>query len=98
MRITAQTRSVLEVLLRDQSEWRYGYDLSREAGLMSGTLYPILIRLADEGWLEHEWQLQAESKPRHMYRLTAKGRREARLAVSAGEARPIRLRKATAKA
>ena len=28
-------------------EWRYGYELGLEVGLQSGSLYPILLRLAD---------------------------------------------------
>ncbi len=36
--------------------WRYGYDLSKETGLKSGTLYPLLIRLSDQGLLEAEWR------------------------------------------
>lgn len=34
--------------------WRHGYDLGREVGLKAGSLYPILIRLADAGLLEAE--------------------------------------------
>ena len=43
-----QTRSVLAALLAEPSGWRHGYDIARETGLKSGTLYPILIRLAEQ--------------------------------------------------
>lgn len=77
-----QTLSLLELLLEAPGDWHYGYELARGSGLKSGTLYPILIRLADRGWLESQWQQQAGEKPRHMYRLTAHGRKAARLALA----------------
>lgn len=61
-------------------KWHHGYDLSRATGLLSGTLYPILMRLADRGFLEHKWSPPQEAgrPPRHVYRLTAKGAAHAR--------------------
>ena len=38
---------VLQALAADPARWRYGYDLATEVHLKSGSLYPILIRLAD---------------------------------------------------
>lgn len=56
------------------SEWQYGYELSRETGLKSGTLYPILMRLAKYGLLETKWLTTEEGvPPRHTYRLTPRG-------------------------
>ena len=74
--ISPQTRAVLGTLSTQPQAWRYGYDLARETGLKSGTLYPLLIRLADQGFLEAEWRqpLQAGRPPRHAYRLTEQGR------------------------
>jgi DNA-binding PadR family transcriptional regulator len=47
--------------------------------LKSGTLYPILMRMADRSLLETRWEAADPGKPpRHMYRLTASGVREAR--------------------
>ncbi|ESQ88574.1 transcriptional regulator [Asticcacaulis sp. AC460] len=73
--ISPQTRTVLAALVVQPQAWRYGYDLSKETGLKSGTLYPLLIRLADDGLLETEWRqpLQPGRPPRHAYRLTAAG-------------------------
>lgn len=73
--ISRQTRSVLAALLAQPQAWRYGYDLSKETGLKSGTLYPLLIRLSDQGLLEAEWRqpLQPGRPARHAYRLTDKG-------------------------
>ena len=70
-----QTRALLAVLLERAQTWRHGYDLSKETGLKSGTLYPLLVRLSDQGFLEARWQ-EAERPglpPRHAYRLTARG-------------------------
>jgi len=83
VRLSPQILSVLSILLEKPLEWRYGYDLSRETDLKSGTLYPILIRLAQRQWVESRWHLADENgKPRHMYRLTADGRRAAAAAVA----------------
>jgi DNA-binding PadR family transcriptional regulator len=62
-------------LLGDADRWRYGYDLSRETGLASGTLYPILMRLTEQKLLETAWEPSDEPgrPPRHIYRLTADG-------------------------
>lgn len=81
MRLTMPTLLVLAALLQSADEWRYGYDLSRETKLKSGSLYPILIRLKEWGWLQSRWQHSEDQKPRHMYRLTAAGQRLARQAV-----------------
>ena len=73
--ISPQTRLVLHALAAQPQAWRYGYDLSKETGLKSGTLYPLLMRLHDQGLLEAEWRqpLPAGRPPRHAYRLTATG-------------------------
>jgi PadR family transcriptional regulator, regulatory protein PadR len=69
---SGQTSTVLTVLCARPPTWRHGYDIARETGLKSGTLYPILIRLADRGWLEASWEdEQPAGRPRrHLYRLT----------------------------
>ena len=83
-RPSRQTTAVLATLAEQPSAWRYGYDLSRETGLASGTLYPLLVRLHDGGLLEAEWRASPEQgRPqRHVYRLTAKGLAVARDARS----------------
>jgi PadR family transcriptional regulator PadR len=70
-----QTRALLAVLLDRSQIWRHGYDLSKETDLRSGTLYPLLMRLSEQGLLESRWE-EAERPglpPRHAYRLTARG-------------------------
>ncbi len=82
-----QTEAVLAALLSDTSEWQHGYSLSRETGLKSGTLYPILMRLERQGWLEARWEDEpTPGKPRrHLYRLTGTGAQEAGAIVAATE-------------
>jgi DNA-binding PadR family transcriptional regulator len=72
---SAQTLSVLAALCDEPSQWQHGYALAKQTGLKSGTLYPILIRLADRGLVEACWQDEPEpGRPRrHLYRLTAAG-------------------------
>jgi len=89
-----QTLLVIELLLQEANAWHYGYDLSRHTGLKSGTLYPILIRLAEQGWLETRWEeLERPGRPpRHTYRLTRAGVREARSTRQRAEERRLTLR------
>jgi PadR family transcriptional regulator, regulatory protein PadR len=86
---SAQTLSVLAALCAQPSQWQHGYALARQTGLKSGTLYPILIRLADRGMVEACWQDEpAPGRPRrHLYRLTAGGLATATGALAAA-ARP----------
>src|ERR1700674_1901877 len=86
-----QTRLILDLLGRDPTNWHYGYNRSRRSGLKSGTLYPILVRLADRGWLETCWTAPERPgrPPRHTYRLTSDGARAASAAVE--RAQPSRV-------
>ncbi|HEX8413257.1 MAG TPA: PadR family transcriptional regulator [Sphingomicrobium sp.] len=93
-RSSPQTRAVLSALLTAGDKWRYGYDLMQETGLKSGTLYPLLMRLADHGLLETEWRppVAPARTPRHMFRLTGEGKSTAHalLAVSSAAAQVAR--------
>jgi DNA-binding PadR family transcriptional regulator len=92
-----QTRLVFAALLEQSLVWRHGYDLSKQTDLQSGSLYPILIRLAGQGLLEERWEPAEPGRPpRHVYRLTASGVATAR-EVTASDERPSmgRLRVAT---
>jgi PadR family transcriptional regulator PadR len=94
LRVSPQTIQVLGTFLQSPRDWRYGYDISRDTGLKSGTLYPILMRLADHKLLETCWETtEAGKPPRHMYRLTRDGLRSAREQVSSyAIRRPLRAR------
>lgn len=73
--ISPQTRRLLAEMESQPQAWRHGYDLSKATGLKSGTLYPLLIRLNEQKFLEAEWRqpLQPGRPARHAYRLTATG-------------------------
>ena len=93
--MSRQTVSVLELLLAEPATWRYGYDISRETGLKSGTLYPILMRLTANSFLETRWEESEPGRPpRHMYRLTPTGRQEAKRFLAKAQERgflPVRV-------
>jgi PadR family transcriptional regulator, regulatory protein PadR len=79
LRLSPQTLLVLDAFLEQVEDWKYGYDLSRITGLKSGTLYPILMRMAERNLLETQWEPGEPGKPpRHMYRFTPDGLRYAR--------------------
>ncbi len=75
---------MLGALVVRPGAWRYGYELGVEVGLKSGSLYPILMRLADRGYLEASWESAppAGRPPRHLYRLTPEGLALARSVVA----------------
>jgi len=73
-RISPETLRVLEAFLERPTGWHYGYELSRETKLKSGTLYPILMRLEKHKLLEARWVATQDGvPPRHTYRLTPDG-------------------------
>ena len=83
VRVRRPSKQML-VLLSELSvsgqQWRHGYDLMKATGLMSGTLYPLLMRMTEQGLVEAQWFEPAQiGRPaRHAYRLTAKGAASAR--------------------
>ena len=74
-RPSEQTICVLFALAGKSAGWQHGYDLCQQTGLKAGTVYPILMRLADRGWLETSWETTAAAgrPPRHLYRVTQVG-------------------------
>jgi PadR family transcriptional regulator, regulatory protein PadR len=87
-RPSTQMLLLLEALAARQREWRHGYDLMKETGLLSGTLYPLLMRMTEQGLVEAEWRApeQPGRPARHAYRLTAEG---AAFARANAQARPL---------
>ena len=51
-----QMLALLRALSSRPQEWRHGYELMKEAGLLSGTLYPMLMRMNEDGLVEAEWR------------------------------------------
>lgn len=85
--------TLLKALSMRPLEWRHGYDLMKATDLSSGTLYPLLMRMTDQGFVEAEWRDPAQpGRPaRHAYRLTASGLALARNAAADG-GRPLDLK------
>ena len=62
---------------------RHGYEISRVIEERSGghvkfhvaSLYPLLYRLEERGWLQGRWVEKAGERRRRFYSLTAEGRR-----------------------
>jgi DNA-binding MarR family transcriptional regulator len=80
--LTKTAIDVLAVLLAatdDRPAW--GLSICQDAGLGPGTVYPILERLVDLGWVETAPHLNRSA--RRCYRLTAVGRTQAQAALAA---------------
>lgn len=88
LKMTPHTQTVLNALLgrgRDGerraavlADGLYGLELSNLSGLPNGTLFPILERLRQAGWVERYWEqdeiAEAEGRPRRrFYKITPKG-------------------------
>jgi DNA-binding PadR family transcriptional regulator len=82
-------RGTLEMILLKMLDERpmYGYELvstlEQRAGdefqLKEGTLYPVLYRLENAGWIVSSWETQERGNPRKYYELTGDG--ASRLAI-----------------
>lgn len=79
---------LLSTLYDVAPEWSHGYDLMKSTGILSGTLYPLLMRMSDQALVEAEWcpPTMPGRPPRHAYRLTSKGLALAREAAEVREA------------
>jgi PadR family transcriptional regulator, regulatory protein PadR len=51
-------------------------DLSQADGLLTseGTVYPLLNRLRDAGWVTSRWRHEDDERPRRYYSITDQGR------------------------
>jgi DNA-binding PadR family transcriptional regulator len=74
-RPSKQTVALLLSLAQRGPDWSHGYELCQTLGLKAGTVYPILIRLAERGHVETAWEqdVPAGRPARHLYRLSAAG-------------------------
>lgn len=74
------------VLTLLQTRERYGYEIAsaieeRSGGRLEvrdGTLYPVLYRLEEAGFVTPRWETPERGVPRKYYRITGEGRAEAR--------------------
>jgi DNA-binding PadR family transcriptional regulator len=85
--VTPATVDVLAALL-GSGEATWGLRLVGETGRPAGSVYPILARLEDGGWVESHWDESGDRGPRRrLYELTAHGR-EGAAALVASARRP----------
>jgi PadR family transcriptional regulator PadR len=79
MRRTYALVLVAIALMADPSGRHWGYELSKQSGVRSGVMYPLLQRMLDEGWLTDGWEEQAQGRrakrpARRYYELTSAGK------------------------
>jgi PadR family transcriptional regulator, regulatory protein PadR len=87
VKMTGPVEQVLRAMLEDAAVPRYGLEVSKQAGLEPGTLYPVMARLEGVGWLESNWEDPdlsiSDGRPRRRYyQLTKDGAEQARLALA----------------
>lgn len=89
LRVTDATLDVLEVLLGLDDEL-YGFKIAKKIDRPTGSVFPILARLEQMGWVDSEWE-SSEQNPRgsrrRFYRLSAEGEAQARVVLA--ERRPV---------
>ena len=89
-RLTQPTVAVLRVLLEsDEPVW--GLRLAKLTGRAPGSIYPILARLEDSGWIVGEWE-DDDDRPgprRRTYALTADGADRAAATLATWDARAV---------
>ena len=82
IQLTGPVQRVLLAMLEDPTVQRYGLEISKQADLETGTLYPVMARLERVRWVESSWEDPElsinEGRPRRRYyRLTENGAEQA---------------------
>ena len=73
----------LMILSLIEARPRHGYEISKQIEARSGgaltfhvaSLYPLLYRLQERGWIEGRWVEKAGQRRRRYYKLTPEGRK-----------------------
>ena len=85
--VTAQIRrgsAELAILALLADEPLHGYEIARRiekqsGGLLRftlGSLYPLLYRMENRGWVRGQWQTLPSGRERRCYEITPKGRKQ----------------------
>ncbi|WP_203615536.1 helix-turn-helix transcriptional regulator [Streptomyces sp. SID13726] len=86
VQITRNVARVLKVFTEDPGTPRFGMELMKLMAMSSGTLYPILTRLAKAGWIDaHDEDVDpstAGRPARRYYTMTGEQARQARLELA----------------
>lgn len=84
-RLSNQTLQVLGALISCPHDELSGAQIGRTTKLATGTIYPILSRLEEAGWVKSRWEdgdPHILGRPRRrFYRITALGAKKANSAV-----------------
>ena len=79
-KITIAFIRVISMLLEESSKAYLGAEICKRTKLQSGTVYPLLTGMVNEGWLTAEWETvspESSKQPRKLYRLTEQGHADA---------------------
>lgn len=92
VRLSGPTLKLLKLLIERPLHARSGADMARLTGIGSGTLYPLLQRLENAGWLKSDWEevdpAEVGRPRRRYYRLTGDGQTKAIRALSEFQTAP----------
>ena len=68
---------ILSILARKEAYASSIIEELKSAGMIvvEGTLYPLLIRLKNQGWLTYRWEESPQGPPRKYYSISEAGRR-----------------------
>jgi DNA-binding PadR family transcriptional regulator len=81
MRLSRSALRILKLFLERPTEEKSGAEISRALGIPSGTMYPLLARFENAGWLASEWEIvdpaEVGRPRRRFYKLTALGQNSA---------------------
>lgn len=81
IRMSGPTLKVLRLFLEKPREQLSGAQISKQTGIGSGTLYPLLMRLESANWMTSEWEVidprEAGRPRRRNYKLTGFGQQMA---------------------
>ena len=54
VKITREFLMILDCFFRNQERWLSGVDIMHHTQLQSGTVYPLVVRMAKGGWLRKQ--------------------------------------------
>jgi PadR family transcriptional regulator, regulatory protein PadR len=92
VRVSRQMLKVLKMLMEKPQTPYSGAEIARQVAVGSGTLYPLLQRLENAGWVKSEWEdvdpREAGRPRRRQYKLTGRGQSEAAKALAEVQTAP----------
>jgi PadR family transcriptional regulator PadR len=92
VRVSRPMLKVLKMMIERPLIPFSGAEIGRQVDLGSGTLYPLLQRLENAGWLKSEWEnvdpSEAGRPRRRLYKLTGRGQMMAGRALAEVQTAP----------